>query len=108
MLYSRHNFEVADFCATSSVRPEITGIVVTPTETAATDNYTLVEVSVPSKDNSGETFPAVPGYRVKTRDEAFIFPKEAAKKVRNSLPSPDGANRRSGPSARVFRARRSW
>jgi hypothetical protein len=48
MLYSRNNFEVADFCATSGVRPEITGIHVTPTETAATDNYSLVEVTVPT------------------------------------------------------------
>jgi DNA polymerase III sliding clamp (beta) subunit (PCNA family) len=86
MLYSRHNFEVADFCAGSELRPELAGILVTPTETAATDSFTLVEVSVPSKDNSEGDFPAIPGHAVKARDDAFIFPKEAAKDVQKSIP----------------------
>src|SRR6266852_6055988 len=52
MLYTRHNFEVADFCDTLGVRPQLAGILVTPNGTAATDSYVLLEVSSPSTDNA--------------------------------------------------------
>ena len=79
MLYTRHNFEVADFCDASGIRPELAGILVTPIGTAATDSYVLLEVSSPSADNAEKDFPAIPGHAVKARDDQFIFPKEAAR-----------------------------
>lgn len=86
MLYSRHNFEVADFCAASEIRPELTGILVSPTGTAATDSFVLVEVTAPSRDNSEEDFPATPGNTVKAREDGFIFPRKAAKEVLKTIP----------------------
>src|SRR5437867_5000692 len=86
MLYSRHNFEVADFCAASEIRPELAGILVTPTATAATDSFVLVEVSAPSTENAEKDFPATPGQTVKARDDWFIFPRKAAKEVLKTIP----------------------
>jgi hypothetical protein len=86
MLYTRHNFEVADFCDARGIRPELAGILVTPSATAATDGYVLLEVSSPSTDNVEKDFPAIPGHAVKARDDQFIFPKEAARQVLKTTP----------------------
>jgi hypothetical protein len=86
MLYTRHNFEVADFCDTRGVRPVLAGILVTPTGTAATDEYVLLEVSSPSTHNTEKDFPAIPGHALKARDDQFIFPKEAARQVLKTIP----------------------
>ncbi len=86
MLYTRHNFEVADFCDARGIRPELAGILVTPNGTAATDSYVLLEVSSPSADNAEKDFPAIPGHAVKARDDQFIFPKEAASQVLKTIP----------------------
>jgi len=86
MLYTRHNFEVAAFCDALGVRPELAGILVTPTGTAATDGYVLLEVSSPSTDNTEKDFPAISGHVVKARDDQFIFPKEAARQVLKTIP----------------------
>jgi len=86
MLYTRHNFEVADFCDTRGIRPERAGILVKPDGTAATDNYVLLEVSSPSPDNAEKNFPVIPGHAVKARNDQFIFPKEAARQVLKTIP----------------------
>jgi len=86
MLYTRHNFEVADFCDTRGIRPERAGILVKPDGMAATDNYVLLEVSSPSADNAEKDLPAIPGHVVKARDDQFIFPKEAATQVLKTIP----------------------
>ncbi len=86
MLYTRHNFEVADFCDTRGIRPELAGILVTPDGTAATDSYVLLEVSSPSADNAEKDFPAIPGHAITARDDQFIFPKESARQVLKTIP----------------------
>jgi hypothetical protein len=93
MLYTRHNFEVADFCDASGIRPELAGILVTPIGTAATDSYVLLEVSSPSADNAEKDFPAIPGHAVKARDDQFIFPREAARQVLKTIPKKTDTSR---------------
>jgi hypothetical protein len=85
MLYTKHNFEVAEFCAKPGVRPELGGILVVPDKTVATDSFTLVEVTVPT-DIPFEDFPVVPSCSVSKNGDRFIFPKDAAKLVLRSIP----------------------
>jgi hypothetical protein len=56
MLYTRHNFEVAAFCDTLGVRPQLAGILVTPNGTAATDSYVLLEFPVLLRIKRRRTF----------------------------------------------------
>jgi hypothetical protein len=85
MLYTKHNFEIAVFCAKSDVHPELRGILVAPDKTAATDSFVLLEVTAPA-DIPITDFPAVPGVSVMTPTERFIFPKDAAIQVLKSIP----------------------
>jgi hypothetical protein len=89
MLYSKHNFEIAEFCGNGDIRPELGGILVAPDKTVATDSFTLVEVTTPP-DIPVEDFPAVPGCSIAPVKDRFIFPKAAAKLVLKSLPKKAG------------------
>ncbi len=80
-LFSKHNFQIADFCAKGSSRPELSGILVEPNRTSATDSFTLISVSTPTglKTEDYPIFPNKP--KPKANFKPFILPQEEAKKL---------------------------
>ena len=88
MLYTRHNFEIARFCAANSARPGLQAVLVAADKTVATDTFTLVEVFAPSEAGDEKDFPKTPGhqYQVEAPHEAFLLPKGVALQVARNIP----------------------
>jgi len=79
MIFNRFNFLIEKFCAKNSIKPELSGVFISPKETCATDSYILTLVR-----NSGidvKKFPAMPNKKILTNFKAFILPQEKAKEV---------------------------
>jgi DNA polymerase III sliding clamp (beta) subunit (PCNA family) len=89
-MLNKYNFLVNKFVSKSGVKPEISGVLVTKTGTAATDRFTLLEVSAPDMELSD--YPIIPGQET-AETEAHIMPIDAAnqiqadlKKIKGNLP----------------------
>lgn len=80
MLYNKFNFTIRDFCASSSSRPELTGVFITPNKTISTDSFILAEVENVKTDIAG--FPEMPNKpKPMTNFQSFILPKDKASDV---------------------------
>lgn len=80
-LFNKSNFNITDFCAKSSTRPELEGIFVQPTKTIATNSFILIEVSTLKGLDINE-FPAIPNKpKPKTNFKPFILSSNEAQKL---------------------------
>lgn len=85
MIYNKYNFLIAKYFApTKSARPEITGILITPNKTVATDSFRLAVITTP--EVSPEDIPALPNKRIVKGFNPFILPKETAIEILKAIP----------------------
>lgn len=89
-MLNKYNFLVNKFVSKSEHQPEISGVLVSKSGTAATDHYTLLEVSAPDMELSD--FPVIPNNET-AETETHIMPIDAAnqlqadlKKIKGNLP----------------------
>jgi len=77
MFYNKYNFIIKDFTASDYSRPEITGVLVSPKKTIATDSFMLLEVDSVKADP--KDFPVIPDKpKMRVDFKPFILPKEKA------------------------------
>lgn len=80
MFFNRFNFRIKDFTGDSPARPEISGILIKPKESVATDSFMLIRVDSVKGDRGD--FPVSPdGKTPKGEFEEFILPKKSAESV---------------------------
>jgi len=79
MLLSKHNLAIKSFCSKTSEKPEISGIFISPKESAATDGFRLVKVS--TIKNLDKEYPEIPNKKLLENFKPFILPKEKAEEV---------------------------
>ena len=84
MLYNKYNFIIHDFCDKSEIRPEISGVFVSPKESVATNSFILAKVS----KSIGELndYPIIPNKgKPLSNFQSFIIPKDKAKEVADMI-----------------------
>ena len=80
MLYNKYNFKIKDFTTDSSARPEISGILIKPKESVATDSFMLIRVD--SVEGDLADYPQLPDKKSPKKEfEEFILPKKSADDV---------------------------
>ena len=85
MLVNSHNLDCITFASKSPVRPVLTGLLVTPTHTVATDSYCLIEVETPKVDEN--EIPTQLQTSWPTAESAsVIIPDGAIKKAMRNVP----------------------
>ena len=92
MFFNAHNFNLKDFVSKSDIRPEITGVFVSPMHTMATDSYKLIKVEA-VKGFDPKEYPVIPNKpKPMSNFKPFILPVEKATelykmfKKENTLP----------------------
>ena len=84
-MLNKNNLKIANFCSTSQVKPELTGIFVEPNQTSATDSFILIQVSTPKIDIAD--FPTLPsGQKPKSNFQPFILPANKAQEIEKNIP----------------------
>ena len=83
MLLNKNNLNLAEYCDKTNIKPEISGIYITPDETVATDGYVMVIVSTPKLDI--KDFPTDSTAPFTPKQVRAIIPANLAKSVANKL-----------------------
>lgn len=86
-MLNKYNLIVKNFTADKgSIRPELSGIYISPKETVATDSFMLVRVQTPKVDIN--EFPVVQkGKKPLKKFEPFILPQGEAEKLLKLIPT---------------------